>query len=237
MMASQDIPAYRVISIGTLAAHPLWDEQGEVRSGHATCTLVSVGDRHILVNPGLPVAALRARLQERTNVKVDQITDVFLTCFSSDHRRGLALFEHARWLLHEPEREAAHARLGELLHKAQDVNDDELVRWYQDESVALDRFESAPEPPEKIAQHVDLFPLPGPTPGTCGLLLPLPRTTVLICGDAVPTVEHLEKGQVLNTCVDVEQARESFREAVEIADVLVPGRDNVVMNPLRAGVM
>jgi hypothetical protein len=35
--------------------------------------------------------------------------------------------------------------------------------------------------------------------------------------------------------VDVEQARQSLAEAVEIADVLVLGRDNAVNNPMRRG--
>ena len=233
-MTTNDTPAYRVISIGTLAAHPLWDERGEVRSGHATCTLISAGDRHILVNPGLPTQALQARLGERTNIKAEQITDVFLTSFSTDHRRGLSMFEQARWLVHEPERDAARQRLQQLHSEAQGTGDRELMQWYEAELALLERFEI---PPDKIEDNVDLFPMPGATPGTCGLLLPLPRLTVLICGDAVPTIEHLEQGQVLNNCMDVEQARESFREAVEIADVLILGRDNIALNPLRAATM
>jgi hypothetical protein len=37
---------------------------------------------------------------------------------------------------------------------------------------------------------------------------------------------------VLTPCADLEAAQESFREAVEIADLLILGRDNVVLNPL-----
>ena len=82
---------------------------------------------------------------------------------------------------------------------------------------------------------MDLFPLPGVTPGTCGLLLTLPRQTLLIAGDAVATVEHLEQGKVLDRCHDVEQAKESFAEAIEIADVIVPGRDNLCLVPTKRG--
>jgi hypothetical protein len=32
---------------------------------------------------------------------------------------------------------------------------------------------------------------------------------------------------------DVEQARASFMEAVEIADLIVAGRDNLLVNPMR----
>ena len=51
--------------------------------------------------------------------------------------------------------------------------------------------------------------------------------------DAVATLEHLQQGKVLPHCANLEQAQESFREAIEIADVLIPGRDNIVLNPMR----
>ena len=56
---------------------------------------------------------------------------------------------------------------------------------------------------------------------------------MLVCGDAVATQEHLEQGKVLPYCHDVEQAQQSFAEAIEIADLLIPGRDNISLNPLR----
>jgi hypothetical protein len=42
---------FRIISIGTLAQHPLWGERTPVRTGHATTTLVRSGDRFILSIP------------------------------------------------------------------------------------------------------------------------------------------------------------------------------------------
>jgi glyoxylase-like metal-dependent hydrolase (beta-lactamase superfamily II) len=83
---------------------------------------------------------------------------------------------------------------------------------------------------------VDLFPLPGVTAGLCGLLIGEASRTTLICGDAIPTQDHLEQGKVLSTCWNREKAQESFSEAVEIADLLILGRDNAVMNMTRRGV-
>lgn len=221
---------YRVISIGTLAANPLWEERAEVRTGHATTTLIGAADARILVDPSLPPAALGARLGERSRLHPREITHVFLTSADALHRRALRLFEHARWLVHEPELLAARA---EVTARLGDVpgGDDDVARLLRREREILDRCEPAPD---RLAEGVDLFPLPGVTPGTCGLLLPLPRATVCISGDAVATVEHLERGQVLPGCHDLEQARASLAEAVEIADILVLGRDNLVLNPLRA---
>jgi glyoxylase-like metal-dependent hydrolase (beta-lactamase superfamily II) len=223
-------PSYRVISIGTLAAHPLWNERSDVRTGHATTTLVTSGNANIIVDPSLPAPALVARLGERSPIKIEDITHVFMTNLEPERRRGLPAFAGATWLAHEPEIEAASAALNARLDEAESTGDDELTRFFESQIELLRRIEPAPD---SIALGVDLFPLPGPTPGNCGLLLALAGSTVVICGDTVATVEHLEQGKVLPGCVDFEQAQESFREAVEIADVLILGRGEAVLNPLR----
>jgi len=58
-------------------------------------------------------------------------------------------------------------------------------------------------------------------------------TTTIIAGDSVPSIEHLENGRVLRGAFDIELAQESLREVFEIADQIVPGHDNVVLNPTR----
>lgn len=221
---------HRVISIGALAAHPLWNEKREVRTGHATTTLVTSGDARILVDPSLPAPILTARLRERANLTPERITHVFLTSFEPVRRRAIQAFEHAEWLLAEAEREAIGVTLVQTLREAHEAGEGELVETLTSEVATLQRCKAAPD---SIAEGVDLFPLPGVTPGLCGLLLPMTNATVVICGDAVPTVEHLNAGQVLAHAADVERARSSFSEAIEIADVLVLGRDNAVLNPLR----
>jgi glyoxylase-like metal-dependent hydrolase (beta-lactamase superfamily II) len=85
-----------------------------------------------------------------------------------------------------------------------------------------------------MTQGVDLFPLAGVTPGSCGILVSQPTRTILIAGDAVATREHLEDAQVLPYCWDRKSAQDSFAEAIEIADIIVPGRDNILLNPTRA---
>jgi glyoxylase-like metal-dependent hydrolase (beta-lactamase superfamily II) len=222
---------YRVISIGTLAAHPLWNEGADARTGHATTTLISAGSgTHILVDPSLPAPALLARLGERSPVRADQVTHVFLTSADPLHHRAIGAFEGAAWLAHETELAVARAAAAARLEAADDADDDELCALFRGELDLLNRCRPAPD---KLADGVDLFPVPGVTPGACGLLLPLPGATVVICGDAVPTVEHLHQGKVLPGCVNVEQAQESFAEVIQIADILIPGRDNVTVNPIR----
>jgi hypothetical protein len=287
-LAQEEIDV-RVISIGTLAAHPLWGERagGAARNGHCTCTLVRAGGRVILVDPSLPPQAIVTRLDERSGLKPSDVTHVFLTSFKPETRRGIGAFEHATWWISEMEREGVGVPMIRRAQEAAQHADEAMVELLQSEIAVLQRCQPAPD---QLADHVDLFPLPGVTPGTCGLLIVEParggrrpsgtggvtlggllsvpgadfgdddededdgddevgleegtgrRTfeagadagrATLICGDAVATVEHLERGQVLHGAVDIETASDSFKEAVEIADVLVPGRDNWVINPLR----
>lgn len=224
------IAEYRIISIGTLAAHPLWGEKQDQRTPHATTTLITSGKHSILVDPSLPAQILTARLAERANMKPADITHVFLTSFEPFRRRGLGAFEEAAWLINERERETIGVSMLQRLREAHEADDADVTQLLTQEVAILERCRAADD---SIADGVDLFPLPGVTPGTCGLLLAHPNLTVLVCGDAIPTVEHLRDGKVLQGAADVEQARESFAEAVEIADVLILGRDNVVVNPLR----
>ncbi len=220
---------YRVISIGTLSGNEFWHETPGGRTAHATTTLVRSGEAAILVDPGLPPQIIAARLQERSGLRPEAITHVFLTCFRPAHRWGLAAFDHAQWLIGETERETiGHS----LIHQHQQCQDADTRRVLADEIALLKRFTAAPD---RLADRVDLFPLPGFTPGTCGLLLCELQRTTLIAGDAVATVEHLEHGRVPRGAYDVEQARASLTEAVEIADLIVPGHDNLCVNPARRG--
>jgi hypothetical protein len=208
----------RVISIGTLAANPHWGERGAVRPAHATTSLIVAGSARILVDPSLPPQALVPRLAERAGVAADDITHVFLTCLNPIHRRGLLAFDKAQWLVSEREREAIGVQLIASLKEAHDAGDQDLAKTLGHEIAVIQRTVAAPD---RLAAGVDLFPLP-----TAG-------ATTLVAGDAVPTIEHLAAGQVLSPCHDLEAARESFSEAVEIADWVVCGRDNIVPNQSR----
>lgn len=222
----------RVISIGTLPAHPLWGERQQARTGHSTTTLIAGDNARVVVDPGLPGAALTARLSERAGLAPEDITHVFLTSFRPDTRRGIGIFSRATWLISEGEREAVGVPLAARLRDlADDDQADEALRKVLAEDIAV--LQRCTPAEDSIATSVDLFPLPGVSPGMCGLLVAQARHTTLVCGDAIPTVEHLERGMVMQGAVDLDRARESFKEAVEIADLLVLGRDNMVVNPTR----
>jgi glyoxylase-like metal-dependent hydrolase (beta-lactamase superfamily II) len=223
---------FKVISIGALAAHPLWGERAPARTGHATTTLILSGDKKILVDPGLPEQALVARLSERANLRPNDITHVFLTSFLPDTRRAITAFEEAVWWVSAAERDAIGVIVANQLKHMVETGraDPTLKRALENDIAILKRCEPVPE---NLAERVDVFPMHGVTPGLTGLLLSGPRHTAVICGDAIPTNEHLEQGQILPMAADVDRARQSFEEALEVADLLVLGRDNVVVNPTK----
>jgi len=80
---------------------------------------------------------------------------------------------------------------------------------------------------------VHLFPLPGPSAGSAGLLLAGVRLTVMIAGDAALTADHVLAGRVWSGCADAQAAMGSMSEIIEIADSIVCGHDNVMPNPTR----
>ena len=221
---------FDIISIGTLSRNRLWGESEPVRTAHATTTLIRAGKRTILVDPGLPAQILAARLYERTGLRPEQVDTVFLTNFRPAHRAGLPLFPHAKLLIHEAEQEANRQHLERLVRDAPPEDIDRKI--LRQELALLSTLSPADD---KVADQLDLFPLPGYTPGTCGLLIKFPTSTIVLAGDAVPTQDHFLAGQVLPDAYDIRQAQESLGEIYEIADLVIPGHDNLFMNPRAAG--
>jgi glyoxylase-like metal-dependent hydrolase (beta-lactamase superfamily II) len=221
---------FDIISIGTLSRNRLWGESDAVRTPHATTTLIRSGKRSILVDPGLPAQVLAARLYERTGLRPEQVDTVFLTNFRPAHRAGLPLFPHAKMLIHELEQQANRQHLERLV---QDAPPEDIDRKILRQELGL--LNSLTPADDKVADLLDLFPLPGYTPGACGLLIKFPTSTIILAGDAVPTQDHFLAGQVLPDAYDIEQAQESMREVYEIADLIIPGHDNLFVNPRSAG--
>jgi glyoxylase-like metal-dependent hydrolase (beta-lactamase superfamily II) len=219
-----------IISIGTLSRNRLWNETEPQRTPHSTTCLIRAGQRNILIDPGLPAPALAARLFERTGLRPEHIDTVFLTNFRPAHRAGLGLFGRALLLMQEVEQQAVRQHLERLMEQAPDEDIDR--RHMHEELTILERIRPAED---KLAPSVDLFPLFGYTPGQTGLLLSTPTTTLLVAGDAVPTQEHFLAGQVLPDAYDIRAAHEAMAEAYEIADVIVPGHDNLFLNPRTIG--
>jgi len=79
----------------------------------------------------------------------------------------------------------------------------------------------------------------GDTDGLGGQVIerarPAPETLTVVAGDIVLARDHFEHGRLEDEPWDLEKARESFRDVLEIADLVVPGHDNLLV--CRAGVV
>ncbi len=197
-----------VLAIGSLAANAYWDEKTPVRREYATATLVRSDDVVLVVDPGWPADVLRAALYYRVGLEAAAVTHVFLTHFDPAHFGGIGVFAGAVWSMYEEE-----------------------IRWAEAEAPAgdagcevLEQIEAAPE---KFAPGVDLFPTFGHTPGHASLLVYTPIQSLIVAGDAVLTRDHFEHGDLGEGQWDLEKAKESFQDVLEIADLIVPGHDNL----------
>ncbi len=225
-----------IVSIGVLSKNPLWNERVPVRSSHATTTLLrgkdGAAEINLLVDPSLPGDILDARLHERAGIRADQITHVFLTNWRPVHRRGLERFAKAQWLMHETEIQAAAEALDRAEEQAARQDAPEQQAIINKERALLEKISPAPD---ELAEGVQLYPLIGYTPGQCGLIVTTPTLTTIIAGDAVPTAAHFLAGQVFPDCWDLQKAKDSLAELYEVADLIVPGHDNLFVAPRAAG--
>jgi len=214
--------SFDVISIGCLSRQELWNEKVPVRAAHATTTLVRDERITLIVDPSLPVQLLERLLHDRSGLRPDQVEAVFLTTFRPVHRRGLALFGRATWLMAAEEIKAVRAHLRHTREQA--AGQPETLELVGEELAVLERLQAAPD---QISPQIHLFPTPGASAGSASLLLVPANRTIAVAGDAVLTREHFERGQVFNRSFDAAKAGESLMELAQVADIIVPGHDNV----------
>jgi glyoxylase-like metal-dependent hydrolase (beta-lactamase superfamily II) len=215
---------FSIISIGALSRNPFWDEIDSLRTPHSTTTLIVSGEKKILVDPGLPFDVLDARLFERSGLRGSDITAVFLTTFRSAHRGGLVGFKQATWLIGEAEKHHARSVLEELYSRSKKESPEDRRRILDDIEI-LERCKSAPE---DLADQVSLFPSAGASVGSCGLLLTPPIGSIVVTGDAVINSDYLQSGRVWDDSFDIQRAQESLEDILEVADIIVPGHDNMI---------
>jgi len=197
-----------VIAIGSLARNKYWNEKAAARQEYATATLVRSGKTAVLVDPGWPADVLRSALLYRAGLGPQAVTHVFVTHLDAAHFMGIGLFEKARWWAYDEELRYADAE------------------WPPEAPGRKVLARLAPAP-EKFAPGIDLYPTFGHTPGHASVLVYTATSSTVIAGDAVLTREHFERGDLGEGPWDLEKAKVSFQDIVEIADTIVPGHDNL----------
>jgi glyoxylase-like metal-dependent hydrolase (beta-lactamase superfamily II) len=220
---------HTIISIGAMACNLQWQETKPVRTQHATTTLIVDAERRILVDPSLPGEILTARLHERTGLRAEDITDVFCTTLHPSFRRGISAFEQARWFADETELQWYASQLETACETADRLESEDAAN-VQAELETLQQFKPAPD---KFTSAVGIYPLHGATPGCCGLLLTPPTQTLLVAGPAVPTRGYLQAGMIWQDSTDRQAAMDALQDVLEIAEVIVPGFDNITFIPGR----
>ena len=201
-------PTVTIINIGCLSMNRFWGESERLRSGTATCTLVSTGGLRLLVDPSPHPPELERLLFDRAGLKPAQIDVVFLTHHHGDHRYGLPLFEHARRLM-------AAAGLAEWRERS------------PEDARTIDGFEAAED---RLPEGLALTATPGHTAAHHSLFLASPWGPLVVAGDAVMTPDFFAAEEGYHNSVDFAVAAATIRRIKREAALVVPGHGNLIVN-------
>jgi glyoxylase-like metal-dependent hydrolase (beta-lactamase superfamily II) len=199
---------FTIVNIGTLPLNKFWGETERVRPATATCTLLQVGGRRLLVDPSPGPDELEPMLFARTGLRPGDIDQVFLTHLHGDHRYGLELFGGQSWVM---------AAAG-------------LEEWRESspEDIALT---SRVLPAERaLPEGVRLSSSPGHTHGSCSLVVHTAWGPLFVTGDAVMSEEYFEAEEGYGNSVDFAQAAETIRKIKAAAALVIPGHGNLILN-------
>ena len=199
---------FTIINIGTLSMNKYWGESQRVRETTATCTLLRTTDFNLLVDPSPYPTELANFLYANIGMTPDKIDFVFLTHFHGDHRYGLGLFPDAVWFMPQ-------AGLDEWLDA--NPSDRELI----------DSFHPAEK---QLAPGVDVLPAPGHTYGLHALSVMTRWGSLVVAGDAVMTPEFFNADEGFHNSVDFDMASATIKDIKQMADLVIPGHGNVILN-------
>lgn len=196
-----------IITIGNLSRNRYWGESDEkaLHSVICTCTVISGKDFHLIVDPSLSDEnAMSAELQRRTGLLPDKIDAVFITHQHGDHVAGLKHFSKARWF--------AGADVAASLNKSGNFNK---------------QIEQAGN---RLFDAIDVIPTPGHTPDHTSLRFDYRGLSVLVAGDSIATKDFWDEKRSYYNVIDDAESKRSMEKIDNIADMIVPGHDNVFLN-------
>lgn len=199
---------FKIVNIGTLSLNKYWGETKRVRTPTATCTLLTVNDVKIIVDPSPHPPELTRFLYATTGLIPEQVDIVFLTHFHGDHYYGLELFPEARWLM-------AQAGL------------DEWKLAQPDRADLIQHFGPAES---NLPDRIDLLPAPGHTMGLNILGVETHWGYLAITGDAVMTEEYFLAEKGYRNSINFALATETIRNIKSRAKIVIPGHGNIILN-------
>ncbi|MEV6282135.1 MBL fold metallo-hydrolase [Kribbella sp. NPDC051770] len=158
--------------------------------------------------------ALRRELAERGFEPAD-IDTVVLSHGHWDHIQNIDLFAGSRVVVHP-------AELTFLANPA----GPHTPSWTSSVLAGLEITETAEG--DEVLPGVQVIELPGHTPGSIGLSVATDDGTVVLTGDAVPTLDVLRSGQASGQPTGPEQANASIARVAALADFVLPGHDQLL---------
>lgn len=209
------IDRYDIIVIGHLKWNVYFGESQKAppRGDPSTCTSTMVRGRQADGNPYVLVIDPTLRptpedyffdINRRTGLSSADVTHCYVTHEHFDHQAGLNYFPQAAWLAAEP-----------VVQKLLDSPhiDGSRVRAVSGE----------------FLPGVAVLPLPGHTPSLHGVAFEAEGLQCVVAGDGVVTRDHFA-----NDTSAFEQdsalAAQTIQELKAIADIVVPGHDNLIVH-------
>ena len=199
---------FTVVNIGCLSLNKYWGESERERAGTATCSVLRVGETTMLVDPSPQTDRLGPMLFDRTGLRPADIDIVFATHYHGDHRFGLLLFEGKPWLM-------ASAALAD---------------WREcspDDAAQYERFFPAEG---RLPDGVRLLHTPGHLPGHHSLVCATQWGPLVVTGDAVMTRDFFAHEEGYHNSVDFAMASKTIRRIKQLAALVIPGHDNLILN-------
>lgn len=211
--------SWKILTIGHLSRNRYWGES-DAEPYHpvlATTTFICDEARKILVDPSEPIEEMAVKLQELCQVKPEDIDVVYSTHFHCDHRVDAEKYTNAVCYMSE----SALKDLQKAKERAKrDPNYADMVAGHHEVFRVCK---------EKLTDAISMYPLPGHTDGTTGLLFESNGKKVVIAGDTVMGVEYFEHANGYWFNENLEETRKSIRKVAMDADVIVPGHGDVIL--------
>ena len=143
-------------------------------------------------------------LNRRTGLTPEKNDTVFITHQHSVHIAGLKHFENAKWL--------AASTVASGINKTGILK----MRIEPSENILFKTIEVLPSPGHTDDHHILRFDCQG--------------MSVVIVEDSVPTNDFLKEKRRYYNAVDFDQSRKTMEHIESIADIIVPGHDNMFIN-------
>ena len=197
---------WTLLNIGQFSRNRYWGESDEksYRGAICTTTVLSHDGKHMIIDPGFDAKQMPGIINARTGLSAEDISTVYITHSHADHFMGLEIFVNAD------------------IYSAPDCYE-EINSQLAEKSEMAKKVLPAPESP---FPGVKLLPLPGHTPGLCGLLFDAAEGRVVVAGDSVMTRDFFRDARGYFNSLDFEQSTQTIKKLYDIADVIVPGHDN-----------